>query len=510
MRGSRFMGLVQGFSALHRQTVEADHALLARERAAELEAAMLRARPSGRLGNGRLANMDDVRAAGLIGVGGLFLGAMDGQLLHFDGDGPLLTYLRTGGGKGVGHILPTLAVSRDRSLVITDPKDGELAWASHHHRLHTLGQPVIFLNPYGLHGLANTPINPLGGLMRILESGGQLDNEPLELAMILCPPPVKTGENDWVRKGTVRLIAMCLHYLAMFDPERCTLSGLWSLINAGESQLSTSFAMMKSCGIEAIEGQAGAFRQVMLDAPKQFEAYRSDAQDALTPFEPGKALARSTDSDSFDFARLKHEAHSVYLMLPADKLAVAAGWINLVITHIIESIARERGSIRTTFILDEFSQLPQNPTITKTLRLYRGKGIQLWLFTQGRYSLEGRWPRDMVREFEDQAAILTLKSIVEPSVMRDIGIWSGNQTIFAPSASHNGGAVAAANASLGETKRPVLQAEDVMSLGEERQIIRARGAPHLIVADSVAYYQVQPWSSQIGDVRALHRNENGA
>ena len=136
-------------------------------------------------------------------------------------------------------------------------------------------------------------------------------------------------------------------------------------------------------------------------------------------------------------------------------------------------------------------------------------GYQLWLFAQGRYSMEGRWPRDMVKEFEDQAAILTLKSIVEPSVIRDIGIWSGNQTIFAPSASHNGGAVAAANASLGETKRPVLQAEDIMALGEQRQIIRARGAPHLIVADSVAYYQIEPWGGQIGDVRVLHRNGTG-
>lgn len=503
------MGLVQGFSALHRQTVEADHAMRARGRAAALEAEMLRARPSGRLGNGRLATLDDVRGAGLIGVGGLFLGAMNGQLLHFDGDGPLLTYLRTGGGKGIGHILPTLAVSRDRSLVITDPKDGELAWASHHHRMKNLRQPVIFLNPYGLQGLPNTPVNPLGLLARIVEAGGQLDNEPLELAMILCPPPAKAGDNDWVRKGTVRLIALCIQYLAIFDPERCTLSSLWSMVNAGAAQLGMSFAMMESCGIEAIEGQAGAFRQVMYDAPKQFEAYRSDAQDALTPFEPGKALACSTDIDEFDFACLKHAPHSVYIMLPADKLAVAASWINLVLTHIIESIARERGSIRTTFILDEFSQLPQNPTITKALRLYRGKGIQLWLFAQGRYSMEGRWPRDMVKEFEDQAAILTLKSIVEPSVIRDIGIWSGNQTIFAPSASHNGGAVAAANASLGETKRPVLQAEDIMALGEQRQIIRARGAPHLIVADSVAYYQIEPWGGQIGDVRVLHRNGTG-
>jgi len=95
-------------------------------------------------------------------------------------------------------------------------------------------------------------------------------------------------------------------------------------------------------------------------------------------------------------------------MAPSEKLGVIAPWISLIVNYAVETIARERGPLRTCFFLDEFPQLPPAPAIMKALRLYRGKGIQLWFFSQGRYSMEGRWSRDAVKEFEDQAAIVTM------------------------------------------------------------------------------------------------------
>src|SRR3546814_5827882 len=98
-------------------------------------------------------------------------------------------------------------------------------------------------------------------------------------------------------------------------------------------------------------------------------------------------------------------------MAPSEKLAVAAPWISLIISHIIETVAREVGPVQTTFLLDEFPMLPPSPSITKTLRLYRGKGLQLWIFSQGRYSLEERWSRETVKEFEDMAAIFNTSAV---------------------------------------------------------------------------------------------------
>src|SRR3546814_18079102 len=81
-------------------------------------------------------------------------------------------------------------------------------------------------------------------------------------------------------------------------------------------------------------------------------------------------------------------------MAPSEKLAVAAPWISLIISHIIETVAREVGPVQTTFLLDEFPMLPPSPSITKTLRLYQGQGLQLWIFSPRRYSLAQRRSRE--------------------------------------------------------------------------------------------------------------------
>ena len=106
----------------------------ARRLAAYQQRIMSIAGPSGNLGDGRTANVSDAEAAGLCDPRGLFLGALDGRMLWFDGDGQLLSYARSGSGKGRDWILPNLAHVRDRSLVVVDVKDGENCFASYEHR----------------------------------------------------------------------------------------------------------------------------------------------------------------------------------------------------------------------------------------------------------------------------------------------------------------------------------------------------------------------------------------
>ena len=509
MRGGRFGTGMNFFMSVHRQTIEEDEKSRARRDARVMANAMRNATPSGALGDGRIATLHDVRASGLFGDDGIFLGGLDGRLLQFTGDGPLLTYARTGSGKGRDLILPNLAHLRNRSLIVCDPKDGENAFVSAAHRRDVLGHKVVFLNPYGINGarFPNTKINPFYLLVDIVRSGARIDSEASEIAHILIPRPIKSTGEEWVRSGALRLTATVLEYLAIFDPENCTPSRLWSFANSSGFDLGAQFAMMETCGIASIEGRAASFNLVRSDAPKQWEAYKSALADALAPFAPDGALALSTSAHEFSFAMLKHEPVTVYLMLPSEKLDVGAAWISLIVNYAIEAIAKERGPVRTTFILDEFAQLPLINAVPKATRLYRSKGIQLWFFAQGRFSLRERWPEVLAKEFEDQAAIVTMRSISEPDLIRDVELWSGNKTILNRGVSHNGGTVETAAANLGESKRSVLQAEDVIGLGAARQVIKVATMPHLIVSDCVPFFAVDPWKNQIGDVRALHRGE---
>lgn len=492
---------MQGFIALHQKTLEADYAAATRRRAFETEMMIRTAKPSQRLGRGRLASLSDTQAAGLHDPSGLFLGGLNGRLLFYNGDAPLLSYLMTGGGKGRDLILPNLAHIRGRSLLVLDTKDGENAWASAAHRAKN-GKGCIFINPFGLHGLPNTRINPFQLLVDIVKRRERIDTEAEEIAQILLPAPVKEGGDAWVRKGALRLITLRLEYLAHFDPERCTLGWLWRFVNSDAEEMAMDFAMMRTCGIEAIERRASALAATQTNAVKQFEAYKSDMIDALALFEPGKTFEAATAVHEVDLACLKQEPWSVFVMVPAGKLGVASPWLSLTVNYAIETIARVAGPVRTTFILDEFPQLPRAQSIRRALQVYRAKGVQLWFFAQGRFSMAEKWSETAVKEFEDQAAIMTMKYVREPSLIQDLGLWSGETTVLAPSTSHSDGIVDNASASLSEAKRSVLQSDDIV--GSPDLFIRVATMRHIIQAQAVPYFEVQPWQEQIRDVRTMH------
>ena len=207
----------------------------------------------------------------------------------------------------------------------------------------------------------------------------------------------------------------------------------------------------------------------------------------------------------FDLTRAKREKLTIYVMLPANRIDVAAPWVSMLIAMMTETIAAARGPIRTTFIVDEFANLPRVPSILRSLRLYRGLGVSYWFFSQGRHALTSQWSREQVKDIEDQVGILTMKSVWEPDLLKDIELWSGTQTILQGGVSYAGGVVQTANANLSETKRPVLQAGDVIGLGPNRHVIRVASMPYLLIADAVPYYAVSPWRFQVRDVRDLHK-----
>lgn len=89
--------------------------------------------------------------------------------------------------------------SVDRTLVVVDAKDGELAFSSAAHRRDALGTEVIYFNPYGLHGFPNTNVNPLFRLIEVVEAGGSPDGEAEAIFEIVMPAPVRDGDNAWVR-----------------------------------------------------------------------------------------------------------------------------------------------------------------------------------------------------------------------------------------------------------------------------------------------------------------------
>jgi type IV secretion system protein VirD4 len=479
------------------------------ERAFEIESLMANANASNLLGDGRLADTKDIEDAGLLNGKGLIVGGWDGELMAYDGDGSLITFLRAGGGKNVCFVFPNLAYIKDRSLVVVDIKDGENAYCSAGYRRDGLGQKCVFLNPYNLLAFLNTKINPLAALLDLKNSGVSIDSEYDDIAEIIIPSPLKKSSNDWVVSGAQQVIAWLLNYLVVDDPENLNLGYLWRFVNSGGREQADFFAFMKVSNDETVAARASMYEAMALDAPKQWLAYMSEIQKAVSVFKPDTSLEQSTRANEFDFAALKQEPHTVYIVLPSKKVESASKWLGLTLNHIIEAVAAASGDVRTTFILDEMPQYFA-PAILKALRLYRARGINFWMFAQSRLSLLSRWSKDAVGELEDQAAVTIYKNVTEPSVLKDIEYWSGNKTILNRNVGHNGGFQQAGSAGLSESKRSVLQAEDIMALNQDQHIIRVSNMPHLIIADTVPYFAVPEWAENLNDVREMHKGSKTA
>lgn len=504
MANRRGSGFFNGFLSHQERLQEQMERDYAKRRAFEMQQFLARAQPSGILGNGRLADYNDVQNAGLLTGRGLVIGGFDGKFMTYDGDGSLITYLRAGGGKNVSFIFPNLIYLNSRSMIVMDIKDGENAYATAEYRAKKLGYECIFLNPFGLHGFPNTSINPLSRLLDLKYAGVKIDSEYDEIAEILIPTPKSKNENSWVYSGAQQLISWLLQYFVTDDPTKLNPGWLWRFANMGGSELEEFFTFAKSSSDETIASRAHKYETMIKDAPKEWSAYISEISKAVSEFRPDTSIERATRYNQFDFGDLKKRKIIVYIILPSAKIPAAKKWLGLIVNHAIETIAAANGDIPVTIFLDELPQY-YSPAIAKALRLYRARGINLWMFSQTRQSLYDYYSKDLVTEFENQAAVSVYKNVTEPSLLKDIETWSGTKTILNRNFGHNGGVQQSGNAGLSETKRSVLQSEDILALNQGKHILRVADMPRLIVADTVPYYQIPEWNKAIKDVREMHK-----
>ena len=166
-------------------------------------------------------------------------------------------------------------------------------------------------------------MNPLFRLVEVVASGGTPDGEAEAIFEIALPAPAREGDNAWVRKGAIQLCALRAEYRAHFNPADCTLPDMWRFLHGNEEHFTMEFSLMATCGIESIERRAQAFDVMRIDAPKQWEAIRSEAASSMSAFEPGKSLGNACASHDIDLTRAKREKLTIYIILPANRIDVA-------------------------------------------------------------------------------------------------------------------------------------------------------------------------------------------
>ena len=460
---------------------------------------------SGGFGQARLAHLKDAFIQEMIAsTQGLFVGTLQGRKLFYDpyksGNGHMLAYAPSRTGKTISLVVPALLHWLMGSVVVTDIK-GELTAITAAFR-RACGLAVLILNPFNVLGIKGLNFNPLRILVDdiLKNQGRELHALARLIALQLIPERAnEMGDGMFFRNGGRRLIITFLLYLAVLEPDKCTLPGLrrclWSsdaekLAIAGKMQACTLFGgLLRDYGNALFDGLAPEYI-------KTFGAFRDNAMNALDIYDAHSEFGRSLLDSDFSLNDVIDGKTTLYLILPESKLETHGSWMGLIVTLLLETIAARQEPTRTLFLLEEMGNLGRLPNITKALSLLPGKGVRCWMVFQSRRQPVEIYGPHIAGLIEEQSSLVQAWSIRSEL---DRKAWSariGNRTLKGRNLARDPDNVLSPwRLSIHERGFPVLSPDEIGRLASEEQLIAIDGKP-VIRGTKLPYFKNPAWAKR--------------
>jgi type IV secretion system protein VirD4 len=293
-------------------------------------------------------------------------------------------------GKGVSYVVPNLLLY-EGSILALDPK-GELARETAAPRARR-GQKVVVLDPFGVAtGNAATlrgSFNPLLEIDPDPNSKTALDDVAL-LAEALIVHPEGQGERHWTESAS-ELVKLLMLYALLQPPEQRTFAFVRRFFHApGEfsegAPVSGQHLMLAEMAghTAAFDGVLAGIANAMLGKPeKEFASIVSAATTQLA-FLDSPQLAGCLSTSSFKLSQLKTEKTTVYLCLPASRMATHAKWFRMVINLVLVmcEAVQVKPDPPLLLMLDEFPVLGHMRQVEAAAGQIAGFGVRLFTIVQ--------------------------------------------------------------------------------------------------------------------------------
>ena len=444
----------------------------------------------------RAALQDDGAGSGGSAGAGLLIGrdAETGRLLRYTGPAHLLTLAPTRSGKGVGTVIPNLLVA-DRSVLCIDPKGENARIAGEARRRFG---PVHVLDPFGVTGLPSAAYNPLG---RLRADSPDLGEDTASLAeALVVDAPGQTGEAHWNEEAKALLSGLILFAVCHEDEDRRTLATVREYLTFPPERFRELLGLMQAS--DAAGGLvARAANRFLGKSDREAAGVLSSAQ-RHTHFLDSPRIVASTARSDFSFASLRHEAASVFLVLPPNRLDAYSRWLRLLVSQALAEIARdaEAGSSAaadrpdagalprlaspTLFLLDEFAALGRLEAVERAMGLMAGYGLQLWPILQDMSQLRALYGQ-RAATFVANAGVLQAFGVNDHETARWLSQLMGQETTAYETTSHRPGDPPSTTLHL--TGRDLLTPDEVMRLPAHLQLLRVQGQP-MILAQKLRYF----------------------
>ena len=346
---------------------------------------------------------------------GLFLLGRDhtGRYFGHDDDRHILTVAGSRAGKGVSLIVPNL-LYWPGSVIAIDPK-GELATLTASRR-SDLGSEwslpmdpghgrVFVLDPYGrVTGPATrfrASFNPLADLDPATERG-------LDMAWQIADALIIQSSGDgahWTQSARTFLRGLLLYVATVEPPASRTLLRVRNLLTQDATDFAAMLEAMQQHG-ELVAQAAGA----MLAKPVNERMSVVSTCDTHTAFLVGESMTSVLSGSDFRLEDLKSDRVTVYLCLPATRLATHGRWLRLIVSLAMEAMERtgpvEDSRPHVLFCLDEFATLNRMESVETAAGQIAGFGVKLWPIVQDLTQLQRDY-REAWETFMGNAGLLT-------------------------------------------------------------------------------------------------------
>ena len=440
----------------------------------------------------------------LIGERGVLVGRNGGNFLRLAGEGHILTVAPTRSGKGVSCVIPNL-LDHPGSALITDPKGENYAVTSRWRR--SSGHRVYALDPFELVGQL-AAYNPLD-LVDVNGLDAADDARMLADMLVLSEGKESGDQSFWNEEARGLLTGLILHVASSSRPEARTLTEVRDLLTQPPDSFGAVLNAMSSN--EAVDGLiARAAARLLQKADRERSGVISTAQ-AHTHFLDSPRMKRVLGGSTFDFASLKTEPITVYLVLPTDRIDGYSRWLRLMIACALVSVTRTRGQPkdRVLFLLDEFAHLRRMHPVQRDIGLAGGYGVRFWLVLQDLSQLRSTYG-DTWPTFLANVDLLQAFGTSDWETAEYLSKMTGESTIQTATENRSTGISRGRNAhrqqgagwSTAETGRRLLFPDEVRRLPRDQQLLFIKGTPPLLTERFS--YLTDPAFSVRADINPLY------
>jgi type IV secretion system protein VirD4 len=294
----------------------------------------------------------------------------------------------TRSGKGVCLEIPWLLRLKGLSIISIDPKGQNRAVTGRWRK--SVGK-VVDLNPLDVLGLGSSGFNPLA---RLDPTSPHFFQHCSAIAEALIS--IADGRDPFFDISARNLILA----LIMWEVTSARAEGRAPLLKHVRGMLTGDLPATAKQIFESGDFQMASLAGQFMEKNRTNDGIVATAA-SKTQWLLSQPMLDDLEKDGIDFARLKQEAITVYVILPAHALETFSAWLRLVVACAFNALYRQEGGggLRTLFLLSEFAQLGKLSMVSAALAQGAGYGIQLCPVLQDINQLRAIYGRDQAETF---------------------------------------------------------------------------------------------------------------